>query len=244
MVFDLRRGQHNIAQKTSELEGRRQYIETILDNITTGVVTLNSRGVITTMNPSAREMLALPDKNLIGKSYKEILSHEKYREIVKNIQSGLKNKYKLSDKEIDISFDGQSTTVSLTLSPLRKPNNQFTGMIIVLDNLTQLIKAQKMAAWKEVAQRVAHEIKNPLTPIQLSAERIIKNLKKKDHDSRKVIIEGASTIVEEARTIKSLVDEFFNFARMPTVRLEPSDLHQILEQTVFPLQRDIYRHRI
>lgn len=232
MVFDLRKGQHNIAQKTSELEGRRQYIETILDNITTGVVTLNSRGVITTMNPSAREMLALPDKNLIGKSYKEILSHEKYREIVKNIQSGLKNKYKLSDKEIDISFDGQSTTVSLTLSPLRKPNNQFTGMIIVLDNLTQLIKAQKMAAWKEVAQRVAHEIKNPLTPIQLSAERIIKNLKKKDQDSRKVIIEGANTIVEEARTIKSLVDEFFNFARMPTVRLKPSDLHQILDQTV------------
>jgi len=232
MVSDLRKGQQNIAQKTSELEGRRQYIETILDNITTGVVALNSRGIVTTMNPSAREMLALPEKNLIGKSYKEILSHEKYQEIVKNIQSGLKNKYKLSDKEIDISFDGQSTTVSLTLSPLRKPNNQFTGMIIVLDNLTQLIKAQKMAAWKEVAQRVAHEIKNPLTPIQLSAERIIKNLKKKEQDSRKVIKEGAKTIVEEARTIKSLVDEFSNFARMPSVRLEASDLHQILDQTV------------
>jgi two-component system nitrogen regulation sensor histidine kinase NtrY len=232
MVSDLRKGQQNIAQKTSELEGRRQYIETILDNITTGVVALNSRGIVTTMNPSAREMLALPEKNLIGKSYKEILSHEKYQEIVKNIQSGLKNKYKLSDKEIDISFDGQSTTVSLTLSPLRKPNNQFTGMIVVLDNLTQLIKAQKMAAWKEVAQRVAHEIKNPLTPIQLSAERIIKNLKKKEQDSRKVIKEGAKTIVEEARTIKSLVDEFSNFARMPSVRLEASDLHQILDQTV------------
>jgi len=232
MVSDLRKGQQNIAQKTSELEGRRQYIETILDNITTGVVTLNSKGIITTMNPSAREMLALPDKNLIGKSYKDVLSHEKYREILKNIQAGLKNKYKLSDKEINISFDGQSTTVSLTLSPLRKSNNQFSGMIIVLDNLTQLIKAQKMAAWKEVAQRVAHEIKNPLTPIQLSAERIIKNLKKKDQDSRKVIKEGANTIVEEARTIKSLVDEFSNFARMPSVKLESTGLHQILDQTV------------
>jgi len=232
MVYDLREGQQNIAQKTSELESRRQYIEIILNNITTGVITVNSQGIITTINPSALEMLALPDKNLIGKNYKDVLSHEKYQGILRNIQWGLRNKYKLSDKEIDISFNGQNTTISLSLSPLRQPNNQFSGMIIVLDNLTQLIKAQKIAAWKEIAQRVAHEIKNPLTPIQLSAERIIKNLKKKDQNFHKVITEGAKTIVEEARAIKFLVDEFSNFARMPAVKLESVDIHQIIGQTV------------
>jgi two-component system nitrogen regulation sensor histidine kinase NtrY len=105
-------------------------------------------------------------------------------------------------------------------------------MIIVLDNLTQLIKAQKMAAWKEVAQRVAHEIKNPLTPIQLSAERIIKKIGKEKNSSNDVIKEGASTIVQEAGAIKSLVDEFSNFARLPHIRLQASDIHDIIDQTV------------
>jgi two-component system nitrogen regulation sensor histidine kinase NtrY len=105
-------------------------------------------------------------------------------------------------------------------------------MIVVLDNLTQLIKAQKIAAWKEVAQRVAHEIKNPLTPIHLSAERIIKNLKKKGENYDDIIQEGANTIVQEAGTIKSLVDEFSNFARLPNIRLQSADLHEVLDQTI------------
>ena len=105
-------------------------------------------------------------------------------------------------------------------------------MIVVLDNLTQLLKAQKIAAWKEVAQRVAHEIKNPLTPIQLSAERIIKNLKKKGEKNEAIIKEGANTIVQEARTIKSLVDEFSNFARLPSIHLQSADIHDIIEQTI------------
>jgi two-component system nitrogen regulation sensor histidine kinase NtrY len=236
MIFDLKDGQQKIAQKTTELEGRKQYIEAVLNNITTGVMTVNAQGVITTMNPSAREMLAISEKDPIGRSYKEILSHGKYAEVLKNIDWGIKSRYRLSDKEINITSNGQTTTVGLALSPLRQPNNEFSGMIIVLDNLTQLIKAQKTATWKEVAQRVAHEINNPLTPIQLSAERIIKNLKKGEVAGAEVIEEGAKTIIQETRTIKSLVDEFSNFARMPKVELKSSDLRQIIEQTVTPFR--------
>jgi two-component system nitrogen regulation sensor histidine kinase NtrY len=192
---------------------------------------LDAEGIISTINPSAREMLGLKEKNIIGKSYKDVLEQSKYREIVDHISRGLTKKYKLSEREINISIDGQSQTLAFTLSPLIQPNKKFSGMILVLDNLTQLIKAQKIAAWKEVAQRVAHEIKNPLTPIQLSAERIIKNLRKKEKKYQ-TINEGAKTIVEEANTIKSLVDEFSNFARMPNIQLQSSDLHEILEQTV------------
>jgi len=232
MIFDLKEGQQNIAQKTSELEARKQYIETILNNITTGVITLDAQGVISTINPSAREMMGLRERNLIGKSYKDVFSQAEYKEIVEYIHRGLVKKYKLSDKEININVDNQNATFALTLSPLKKSGNKFSGMIVVIDNLTQLIKAQKLSAWKEVAQRVAHEIKNPLTPIQLSAERIIKNLKKKEKKYNEIIKEGANTIVEEARTIKSLVDEFSNFARMPSIQLQSADIHEILEQTI------------
>jgi two-component system nitrogen regulation sensor histidine kinase NtrY len=232
MISDLNESQHNIAQKTAELEGRKQYIETILSNITTGVITLDAGGLLTTINPTARNMLGLKQRNLIGKNYKEVLNNDTYGEIVKNIEKGLQKKQKISDKEINISFDTQNVTLALTLSPLKSGNSEFSGMIVVLDNLTQLIKAQKISAWKEIAQRVAHEIKNPLTPIQLSAERIIKNLKVNKSRSREVIQEGANTIVQEARTIKSLVDEFSNFARMPSIRLQSADLHLIIEQTI------------
>jgi two-component system nitrogen regulation sensor histidine kinase NtrY len=232
MISDLNESQHNIAQKTAELEGRKQYIETILNNITTGVITLDAQGILTTINPTARDMLGLKQRNLIGKGYKDVLNDENYGEIVENIERGLQKKQKVSDKEININFDTQNVTLALTLSPLRKANSEFSGMIVVLDNLTQLIKAQKISAWKEIAQRVAHEIKNPLTPIQLSAERIIKNLKVNKTRSSEIIEEGANTIVQEARTIKSLVDEFSNFARMPSIRLQSADLHLIIEQTI------------
>lgn len=232
MISDLRESQSNIAQKTSELENRKQFIETILNSITTGVITVDAEGYITMMNPSAREMLGLPDRNPIGKSYKDILGHARYSDILKNVEWGMHNRYHLSEKEIHVTSNGQTTTVALALAPLRLSNEEFSGIIIVLDNLTQLIKAQKMAAWKEIAQRVAHEIKNPLTPIQLSAERIIKNLKKDSRGNQVIIEEGAKTIIQEARTIKSLVDEFSNFARMPKIELQPADLHEIIEQIV------------
>jgi two-component system nitrogen regulation sensor histidine kinase NtrY len=177
-------------------------------------------------------MLALREKDLIGKNYKDILGNKEYGEITENIKRGLQKKHKVPDKEIHLNFDGQSVTLALTLSPLRQSNNEFSGMIVVLDNLTQLINAQKIAAWKEIAQRVAHEIKNPLTPIQLSAERIIKNLGSGKEKSGEIIEEGANTIVQEARTIKSLVDEFSNFARMPSIHLQSADLHEIIEQTI------------
>lgn len=232
MIADLRESQKNIAQKTTELENRRHYIETILYNITTGVITLDEVGNIVTINPSAREMLGLPRNNQPGLSFREILKDSRYQEICRHIDLGLKNKTRLSDKEVNIIVNGQTVTLALSLIPLRSADNTFSGLIVVLDNLTQLIQAQKMAAWKEVAQRVAHEIKNPLTPIQLSAERILKALQKENLIKSETIEEGAKTILQEARSIKALVDEFSNFARLPRVQLQPHNLHETISQVV------------
>jgi len=232
MIKDLKEGQDNIAQKTSELEARKQYIEAIINNVTAGVITLDAKGAITTINPSAKDMLALDEDSLIGKNYKDVFDSPHYKLIAKHVQNGLKHKYQLINKEVNIEIGDHSKTLTMTLTPLKQNQKNFSGMILVFDDLTQLIQAQKMAAWKEVAQRVAHEIKNPLTPIQLSAERIIKNLKKSNKNNNEVIEEGAQTIVQEARAIKSLVDEFSNFARLPNISREPTDLHDIIKQTL------------
>ena len=232
MIFDLKEGQRNIALKTSELESRKRYIETVLNNITTGVIALDDAGMITTMNPSARDMLALPPKNIIGKNYRDILGPAPYAEVLKNIDWGMRNKNKLADKEIAVTTNGQITHLALALSPLKRTSGEFSGLIVVLDDLTQLIKAQKIAAWKEVAQRVAHEIKNPLTPIQLSAERIIKNLQRAEPGHQAIIESGAKTIIQEAQTIKSLVDEFSSFARMPKIELQPADIRVVIDQAI------------
>jgi two-component system nitrogen regulation sensor histidine kinase NtrY len=239
MISDLKSSQAHIAEKTTELEGRKQYIETVLNSITTGVITLDADGLITTINPSAREMLVFGDQAPIGKSLQAVLQDVKYTEILATIDWGMKNRFRLSDKEITITSNGQATTLALALSPLPLADGEFTGMIIVFDDLTQLIKAQKIATWKDVAQRVAHEINNPLTPIQLSAERIIKTLKKSDQSGTGVIEEGARTIIQETRVIKSLVDEFSNFARMPKVQLRSCDLRSLIEETI-SLFRGIY----
>ena len=157
----------------------------------------------------------------------------------------MKNRHKLADREVTVASDGQETHLALALSPLKRTDGEFSGLIVVLDDLTQLIKAQKIAAWKEVAQRVAHEIKNPLTPIQLSAERIIKNLQRvRDPATGTIIEEGARTIIQEAGTIKSLVDEFSNFARMPKVQLRAAEHPPDRRPDRGPLPGHLHRHRI
>lgn len=232
MIRDLRESHDHIAQKTSELEARKKFIEIVLDNVTTGVITLNEEGIITSINPSALKMLGLPQNNWIGHTIEDILNETKNEQLKETVEKGIKRNYKINNKEIQVESDGQNRMIALSLSPLLAFQNKHAGWIILLDDLTQLIKAQKLAAWKEVAQRVAHEIKNPLTPIQLSAERILKNIKSPSRRSEKIIAEGAQTIVDEASTIKSLVDEFSTFARLPSIQLKETNLHQLINQTI------------
>jgi two-component system nitrogen regulation sensor histidine kinase NtrY len=230
MTSDLRAGQGAVAQKTAEAAARQRYIETVLNTITTGVIALDARGVVTTVNPAGREMLSLAGRDVVGRPYSEVLSHGRYAELRETIDVALKSRARLNDRVIALASDGPTTTLALTVTPHRLDGKEFSGLIVALDNLTQLIKAQKIAAWKEVAQRVAHEIKNPLTPIQLSAERILRNLRKGEGGGGEVVEEGARVIIREAQAIKSLVDEFSDFARLPKINRQPADLHEIIRQ--------------
>jgi two-component system, NtrC family, nitrogen regulation sensor histidine kinase NtrY len=232
MVADIKDGQRSIAQKTAESEARKQYIETVLNTINTGVIALDAQGAVAAINPSARAMLGLPGQDGVGRHYRELLGDARYRDFTQVVDNALKVRHRVFEKEIQLVLDGQQMTIALTVTPLRPSGQDFSGLIVVLDDLTQLIVAQKIAAWKEVAQRVAHEIKNPLTPIQLNAERIIKTLKRTEPGGNELIDQGARVIIAEAQTIKSLVDEFSDFARLPKTVLQPADIRDILIQVV------------
>ena len=135
MISDLKASQLHIAQKTSELETRKQYIETIQNNITTGIVTLDAESNITTINPSAQSMLGLNKKELVGKNYQEVLNQPRYTEIVKQIRKGMQNKYQITEKEIKIRLDNQTRHAGPDIVAAPRSQNNFSGLILVLDDL-------------------------------------------------------------------------------------------------------------
>ncbi|MBM3295501.1 MAG: HAMP domain-containing protein, partial [Candidatus Aminicenantes bacterium] len=237
MTADLRDGRDAVAQKTAEAAARQRYIETVLNTITTGVLAVDAEGVVMTVNPAGRDMLNFAGREVIGRPYVEVLAGACYDELREAINASLKTRTRFDDRAITLAFDGQTTTLALTVTPLRLNGREFSGLIVALDDLTQLIQAQKIAAWKEVAQRVAHEIKNPLTPIQLNAERILRNLwKGEGGGGGERVEEGARVILQEARAIKALVDEFSDFARLPKINPQPANLHAILRQVAAMFQ--------
>ena len=225
-----------------ELEARRHYIETVVESIPTGVISLTNDFRVTQLNGAAKRMLnselgpgcSLP--GLFGPVVTPLLEQILGRARVLSIAS----------REITLSIGGErSLYCAITACALREGSNQDLGFILVIEDLTELLKAQKSAAWREVARRMAHEIKNPLTPIHVSAERILKNLTRAQDPSGSIanpnrvpgplgqlIAECASTITQEVSALKNMVDEFSRFARLPSADPVPSNLNRIIEQTL------------
>ena len=136
------------------------------------------------------------------------------------------------EEELELSVAGRELHVSVSIRALMDDDSITTGRLVVMDDLTQLLRAQKVAAWREVARSLAHEIKNPLTPIQLSAQRIRKHFLARSKELDRVVEEGTGTIVDEVDSLKTLLDEFSQFARMPAVLPQPSELEVLLQGTL------------
>ncbi len=215
-----------------ELEKRRKYMEIVLKNVAAGVISIDEKGVVTTINTSAEKMLEVKGNGVIEKNFSEGLP----REFVEEIQ-GLLNELKSSkkdslEKQITLHLQGKSLSLMVNLTALKDEEGKPLGFLAVFDDLTQLIKAQRMAAWREVARRIAHEIKNPLTPIQLSAQRLRKRyMEKLQHDGT-VFDECTRTIVKQVEELKEMVNEFSNFARMPASNPTPNHLNEIIEESL------------
>jgi two-component system nitrogen regulation sensor histidine kinase NtrY len=135
-------------------------------------------------------------------------------------------------REISVLRDGQELQLAVVTTTLVGDSGEAAGLLLVLDDVTPLIRAQKVAAWREVARRLAHEIKNPLTPIQLSAERMRRHFASRPANDRALVDECAATIVGEVESLKGLVDEFSQFARMPSPRTVPTDVAALISETL------------
>jgi two-component system, NtrC family, nitrogen regulation sensor histidine kinase NtrY len=221
----------SLEQAIEERERRRKLMEAILENIPTGVVSLNSSGEVARVNSavpailgdSAREAHTLPE--LVGEEAGRAVLHLMRRSLRMGVAS----------REIEIATAGRLVRAAVTVSSLG-PRLSNPGYVIVIDDLTDLLRAQKAAAWQEVAQRIAHEIKNPLTPIQLSAQRLLRYLERSSTQKaaalrtelEKLVAECAGLIEREVHTLKSLVDAFSQFARFPSARLASEDVNTIV----------------
>ncbi|MDH3997856.1 MAG: ATP-binding protein [Desulfuromonadales bacterium] len=243
MTADLRQGQHTINHANSELQAsnleldqRRRYMEIVLANVTAGVVSIDSRGVITTINKSAEKLLDLKTREVVGHNFREVVSAS-YLPMIKDILKELIGTEKDSiRKQITLQVGDAKVTLLVNVTTLKDENEEFMGTVVVFDDLTQLMKAQRMAAWREVARRIAHEIKNPLTPIQLSAQRLRRRYLDRFSADDTVFDECTEMIVRQVDDLKNLVNEFSSFARMPANNPSLSNLNDVLNEALVLFQ--------
>jgi len=225
------RGTIQLERQHVEVEGRRRYIETILERITTGVVSVDAAGAITTINSAASRLLAL-DRSIVGQPAVSVFDRADLQPL-RGLLAGVgRGPAPPAAHEIAMVRDGQELHLAAVATALVGDSGASEGVVLVLDDVTPLIRAQKVAAWREVARRLAHEIKNPLTPIQLSAERLRRHFAGAPPQAKALVDECSSTIIGEVESLKGLVDEFSQFARMPSPRTVPTDLGQLITDTV------------
>ena len=227
----LERAGLDLERKHDEGEGRRRYIEAILERIATGVVSIDRAGRIGTINPSALRLLELTDE-VIGNAAVDVFARPDLAPVNDVLDQAARSKMDSFAQEVALVRDGRERHVVAAATRVGGTDGSFDGTVLVVDDVTPLIRAQKVAAWREVARRLAHEIKNPLTPIQLSAERLRRKLSDVSPPLQDLVQECTSTIIGEVESLKGLVDEFSQFARMPAPRAVATDLHAFLSETL------------
>ncbi len=224
-------GRAGLLRKNQELEERRKLTETVLETVGTGVLVVDEEGTLTATNAAAQRLLGL-DSAPVGLSIDRVLrgpGRDEIRALVLRLLSG---RVARQEREVLVSSLDRDRHLAITVVSLPGSLGSAPGALVVVDDLTPLMKAQKVAAWGEVARKLAHEIKNPLTPIQLSAQRMRKAWLKSDPDFDRVLTECARAIVDEVEALKNLVDEFAQFARLPAVSLQPTPLHDVVDQAL------------
>jgi two-component system nitrogen regulation sensor histidine kinase NtrY len=250
MANQLEENRANLELSAAELQSRQKYIETVLQSLSTGVISFDSENRVNTINDAARNMLRLGDRPCIKSSLEELVTADNLPMLERLL--GRAQRIGQAGEQTVLSLENgaghESLPVALMAAALRGEGmNEHSGVVLVLEDLSELLSAQRAAAWAEVARRMAHEIKNPLTPIQLSAERIAKrfaaqngqNGQNSDMQTAEVVKDGTETILREVHSLKAMVDEFSRFARLPKVKLESGNINHVLRQTM-----DLYQDRL
>lgn len=213
-----------LRQSYQELDTRRRYTEIILQNVAAGVISVDVFGRITTMNKFAAELLHIDKQKILGQDYRSVLDPD-HLQILESFLSELRAADKsFIQRPIRLSINNETFLLRVNFTRLSDEEGNPLGAVLVFDNLTELEKAQRMAAWREVARRIAHEVKNPLTPIQLSAQRLRKKYLERLEGDNEVFDLCTRTIINQVEELKRLVGEFSNFARMPAVQKSMNSL--------------------
>ena len=247
-------GAAELRDKNLALRERRNYIETVLQSLSTGVVSVDETDRVTTLNASASRMLRLDDKPNGNQKLSDLIGSDDWIVVDRLLRRARRTGHATEQTQLDGGSRGVAgpLPVAMTATALHDSSGPGRGVVLVIEDLSELLSAQRAAAWSEVARRMAHEIKNPLTPIQLSAERIAKSYRRsmgngsgrngeantrigESADERRVgavIDECTETISREVAGLKAMVDEFSRFARLPAARLEAADLNEVVAQAV------------
>ncbi len=240
MTIDLKTSKNNLEEANRELiksnvelDQRRLYMEFVLANVAAGVVSADISGNILTINKSAEIMLDTSAEEIAGKHYKDVLADDYIKIINEFFKDRSLFRKGYLKKQIHVNTKNKRLALLVSINVLRDDRSDYQGLVAVFEDLSDIEKAQRMAAWREVARRIAHEVKNPLTPIQLSAQRLrkkyIETLRGKDG---KVFHECTEMIIKQVEELKGLVNEFSNFARMPAANPAPEDIRQIIKEAL------------
>lgn len=248
MAKDLSRNKQEIEKANSdlrtvneEIERRRRYMEIILKNIHAGVIGIDMAGRIRSINNAAEDMFGISYKDVINLHYKDVFDKTAFSDIRAIIKSLAKENKESITKEIKMNVKGGVKVYIVNLTILKDELNNYIGFIIVLNDTTDMMKAQRIAAWEEVAKRMAHEIKNPLTPIKLSAERLKKKFGGRFGKEELIFSEMVDTIINEVGDLKNLVDEFSLYARLPKANFEQIDINSLIND-VIPLYKNAHKN--
>jgi two-component system nitrogen regulation sensor histidine kinase NtrY len=227
MTQELRTQRDELVNASDLIDSRRRFIEAVLSSASAGIIGVDASGSVGILNRSAEKLIGHAESETLGHPLSDVLPE--LDDMMKTSREGTQ---RLVQGQITISRDGHERNLSVRVSAEQTSQSR-DSYIITLDDITELVSAQRTSAWGDVARRIAHEIKNPLTPIQLSAERIRRKFGKVITEDKAVFEQCTDTIVRQVDDIRRMVDEFSRFARMPKPVIEGEDVADTVRQAVF-----------
>jgi two-component system nitrogen regulation sensor histidine kinase NtrY len=236
MTTDLKKSKTGLEEANLSLEQRRKYMETVLRNVSAGVISVDSNGIITTINSAAEKMLQIKAEKILYKDYRDLIMPEHMGLLDEFLQELKENNESSLEKQLELTLKDRVLTVLVTITTIRDEEGNDSGGVVVFEDLTQIQKAERAAAWREVARRMAHEIKNPLTPVQLSAQRLQRKYGDKLGEEGSVFKECTQTIIDQVEVLKNLVNEFSRYARMPVTTPTLNDLNSVVADSILLFQ--------
>lgn len=232
MTDDLQKSKAGLIEANISLEERQKYIAAVLRNVSAGIISVDGNGTITTINRAAETMLDIDALPFLFRNYRELLLDE-HLVLVDSLMAEMRqSNERMLRKQLELTLRDKALTLLLTATMIKDDEGHDSGIVVVFEDLTELQKAERAGAWREVARRMAHEIKNPLTPVQLSAQRLQRKYGDKLGEEGSVFRECTQTIIAQVEVLKNLVNEFSRYARMPVTTLSPNDLNVVVAEAV------------